>query len=397
MTFRAGSTYLTLPLTLCAFSVAALPAAIPSHPGSTSHFILLQASSTTQVPGDGIRVPGPGVEPQLGFACCDGDIPEAQSTLSENVIAALGSLHASVAVPTLDFSPERAKLVERLNREQIPTVAWLMLGKQQGFYLNAENASEAHARVAAFEAWTNANHLQWAAVGLDIEPNFDELAKLKAHSWRLAGTLLYRAFDGARMRRARNAYAALIADLQSHGYVVQTYQMPYLPAERNVHSTLIDRLLGTVDVRGNEEYLMLYTNVARPVGAGMIWSLGRYSQAVAIGSTSGEGTPGTGSGPLDWNEFRRDLTVAAHFTRHVGIYNLEGCIRQGFLPRLEAMDWNQPVMIPAASVHRADRMGFLIRSTLWLVSHFFYFLLLLLLLIAWLIHRRRRRRRERVP
>ena len=46
--------------------------------------------------------------------------------------------------------------------------------------------------------------------------------------------------------------------------------MPYIPAERSAHSSILDRLLGTVDVRGNREYLVLYTNVARLVGAGMI-------------------------------------------------------------------------------------------------------------------------------
>jgi hypothetical protein len=45
---------------------------------------------------------------------------------------------------------------------------------KQGFYLNAFNADEAAARVRTFERWTSENGLKWAAVGLDIEPDFTE-------------------------------------------------------------------------------------------------------------------------------------------------------------------------------------------------------------------------------
>lgn len=392
MTFRPDPMSSLLPTALSVLAVAMVPVAFAARPVASSGLAMLKAPTPTQPTAGGIRIPGPGAQPQLGFACCDGSIAEAQEILSDQVIAALRSLHASVAIPTSNFSPERARLVQRLNRAQIPVIAWLVLDKNQGLYFNADNVTEAPPRVAAFEAWTSANRLQWFAVGFDVEPNFDQLGRLKAHRWRLFGTLLHRAIDGARMRRARSVYEALIADLQSHGFVVQTYQMPYLPAERSVHSTLIDRLLGSVDVRGNEEYLMLYTNMARPVGAGMIWSLGRGAQSIAIGSTGGPGTPGVGSGPLDWNEFRRDLIVASHFTHHIGVYNLEGCIDQGFLPRLQAMDWNQGVVIPADSVHRAERMGLLIRVVLWTLSNFVYILVVLLVLLGWLIHRRRKRR-----
>lgn len=73
---------------------------------------------------------------------------------------------------------------------------------------------------------------------------------------------------------------------------------------------------------------MLYTSFARQIGAGMIWSIGRNARAIPIGSTDGESSAGTGAGPLDWDEFTRDLIVASHFSKHIGIYDLEGCVRQ---------------------------------------------------------------------
>jgi len=136
------------------------------------------------------------------------------------------------------------------------------------------------------------NGLKWAAGGLDIEPNFAELAALKTHRWHLIISLIRRSLDGKRIERARTEYSRLIAELQSRGYAVQTYQMPYLPAEHSVHSTLLDRLFGTVDVHGNEEYLMLYTNVARPIWGGDDLVIGSRSARHRGGQYRRRNTPG---------------------------------------------------------------------------------------------------------
>ena len=339
---------------------------------------------------DGVRIAGPGVQPQLGFACCEHDIAQSQAMFSDPaVIGALKELHAEVAIALPDFSPERADLVHRLNSAGIPAIAWLLLPKAQGFYFNADNAPEAASRVAAFEQWTSENHLEWAGVGLDVEPNFAQLSALRRHRWRLLATLVGRAVNGRRLDNAQRAYNALIGDLERRGYEVQTYQMPYVPAERSVGSTLPDRLLGTLELRGSEVYLMLYTSYARMAGAAMIWSLGRNAQGIAVGVTEGEGTPGSGTGPLDWEEFSRDLIVASHYSKRIGIYDLEGCVRQGFLPRLEAMDWSQSVVIPAENVKRATRLGRAVRTVLWIASHFVYLLIAVLVLIALLVWRSR--------
>jgi hypothetical protein len=309
------------------------------------------------------------------------------------VVRGLVELHAGVAVAITDFSPQRAMLVHRLNEQGVPTVAWIMLSEEQGLYLNADNALQAAARVSEFEKWTDANGLKWAAVGLDIEPNFTELARLRNHHWHLAATLLRRAVTGGHLVSARQTYEATIAGLQSRGLLVQTYQMPYVPAERSAHSTLLDRMLGTVDVRGNTEYLMLYTSYARFVGAGMIWQNGVYAQGIAIGSTDGDGPAGAGTGPLSWDEFSRDLMVASHFTNQIGVYNLEGCVRQGFLARLEAMDWHESVAIPRDSISHARRFGFLLRTALWTATNSLY-LAVVLLLLGWGAWRWRRRGRK---
>ena len=333
----------------------------------------------------GIRVQGPGVPPHLGFACCEHGIEQMQSLFDDQyVINDLRELHAEVAIPTLDFSAERAAVVRRLNQTGIPVIAWMMLSKEEGFYLNADNAPEAAARVAAFEKWSSDNGLKWAGVGLDIEPNFAELAALKTHRWRLITILLRRSLNSDRIAGARQEYSELIGQLQKRGYPVQTYQMPYIPAERSVHSTLLDRLLGTVDVRGDQEYLMLYTSFARQVGAGMIWSIGRSAQAIAIGSTDGDSAAGSGAGPLNWDEFSRDLIVASHFSHQIGVYDLEGCVGQGFLSRLKTFDWSQSVTIPADALQKADHLHRALQLVLWIGDHLLYLAAILLLAVAWM-------------
>ena len=354
-------------------------------------------ASVIQANSDGIRVQGPGVPPQLEFACCEHGIEEMQSLFAQpSLLGLLKSLHATVAIPIADFSSQRADAVRLLNQQGIPVVAWILLPKEQGYYLTADNAPQAAARIADVERWTASYGLRWAAVGLDIEPDFAGLMQLRTHSWRLVSTLLARSANIGRMRRARKAYALLIDQIRARGYPVQIYQMPYIPAERSVHTTLPDRLLGTVDVSADQNYLMLYTSYARPAGAGIIWSLGSHASGIAIGITDGDGNAGTGSGPLDWSEFSRDLIVASHFTRQIGVYDLEGCVRQGFLPRLVAMDWDQSVVIPEQSAQRAARIGLISRSILWIASNLIYLIFIAFLFVSWLIWRRRVRRESTV-
>jgi hypothetical protein len=214
------------------------------------------------------------------------------------------------------------------------------------------------------------------------------------HKWRLITTLLARSFDGRRIERAQQAYSGIIRGLQSQGNPVQTYQMPYRPAERSTNTSLVDRLLGTVDVKGDIEYLMVYTNFARSVGAGMILSLGPGEQGITVGVTDGATAPGTGSGPLDWNEFSRDLIVASHLTNHIGVYNLEGSVNQGFMPRLLTIDWNRSVTIPADAIARARRIRLLSHAVLLTLSFLPYWVVAVVLLLGWLIRRRWMRKRR---
>jgi hypothetical protein len=129
-----------------------------------------------------IPVQGPGVRPQLFFACCDQGMSDMESWMSNpEVISLLQELHAGLAVEVSDFSPQRAQAVGKLIEAGIPLTAWLVMSREQGHYLNGFNAPEAEKRFTQFEQWTQENGLKWGAVGLDIEPNFDPLKEVGRH------------------------------------------------------------------------------------------------------------------------------------------------------------------------------------------------------------------------
>ncbi len=361
-------------------------------------FSALRALGSTPAENHDVRVQNSGnPRPKLIFAC-DKPTSGLDALFTPDLIADLKELKAGVALSTSDFTPERAKLVRKLNAAGIPMTAWLVLPADEGYYVNASNAAQTAARFKQFDQWTTDNSLRWAALGLDIEPTLTDFAKLAGNKGRLLALMLRRGFDSSRVRLPHEAYAALIEQMQGRGYYVQTYQLQFIADERRAHTTLLERLFGIVDVRGNEELLMLYTSFTHAAGAGIIWEYGPDAQAIAIGSTAASGDPSADAKfpPLNWDEFLRDAIVAHSFSEPVGIYSLDGCVRQGFISRLKTVDWNQPMIIPGASVAKAAKFRRVVFAVLWVSSHLIYlvagFLLATALLVRAIVRRRRQKR-----
>ncbi len=347
---------------------------------------------------EAIQVQGPGTRPQIFFACCDQGMSDMESWVANpQVISQLQELHAGLAVEISDFSAERAQVVRELNEVGIPLTAWLVMSREQGHYINAGNPVEAGERFDEFEKWTRENGLRWGAVGLDIEPNFDQLKAVSQHKGRFLWLLTKRFFDYGSVGRARSAYSALVERIRAAGYPVQTYQMPFLAEERAAHSTLIERLFGIVDVSGNEEVLMAYSSMNRAAGSAFVWNYGKQTQmpaqALAVGTTLDDRAAGLMA--LNWDDFSRDLIVASHFSKLVGVYSLEGCIRQGFLSRMASLDWSQTVTIPAEQVAAGQQYDRNLRHAIWIFSRLPYLVIALVALIIWFVWWRVRRRRAR--
>lgn len=75
---------------------------------------------------------------------------------------------------------------------------------------------------------------------------------------------------------------------------------------------------------------------------------------MGVGSTGGgPDIPGHPEVPaLDWDALARDLRLARRWCDDLLIHSLEGCVRQGFLPRLRSFDW-EPAVAPPGTTWRA--------------------------------------------
>ncbi len=332
--------------------------------------------------------------PELTFFC-ELDANRLPVLLTEAVLADLQTLKAGLSLGILDLSAGRAEAVQQLNRAGIPVTAWLLLPKDQGYWFNARNAGLAQARYADFQAWSKQFGLQWAGVGLDIEPDIHDFAVLAQRPARMGLLLLRRLFAYRLAARAHKTYWQLASRIRQDGYFLESYQFPLIQDERLAHATLLQRIAGVVDVPVEREVWMIYTNLLRPHGPGILASYAPQAQAVALGVTGGgvqaEGLPA--APPLTWDEFSRDLRLAWSWSDRLYIFSLEGCLEQGFLERLKTFTWDQPILLPQEAKAVIDGWRGTLVSALWLLDRLPFFLTSLA--AAVLLARAARRRRKR--
>jgi hypothetical protein len=122
------------------------------------------------------------------------------------VIGDLLALRARVALMVSDLSDERAGVVRQLNAAGVPMVGIPLLPLAQGYYFTADNAGQAADRYAEWRAWTRRHGLEWAGVGLDIEPDARIYLQIMENRWGLVRMLVPRLFDRARPGRSSAAY-----------------------------------------------------------------------------------------------------------------------------------------------------------------------------------------------
>lgn len=286
-----------------------------------------------------------------------------------SVIEDLQALGAGVALMLSDLSPERAEVVRTLNAAGVPVVAVPLVPLEDGYYFTADNPSRAAARYDEWSEWTSRHGLRWEGLGLDIEPDVRIYQRIADNPWRVLPILVRGVRDRDRPHRARSAYSELVDRMRADGWTVENYQLPPLADERRVGSTLLQRLFGLVDVATDREVWMLYSSFFGSLGPGLLWSYGPEAPAIAVGSTGGApDIPGSPRVPtLDWDELARDLSLARHWSDRVLIHSLEGCVEQGFLPRLRSFSW--PPASPPSTARLAGRLRAVLRAMLWASSH----------------------------
>jgi hypothetical protein len=238
--------------------------------------------------------------------------PEVLPFLAENGCA--------VSMGLLDLSPERADWVRRLESSGVAVTAWLLLEVSDGYWLNADNAEVAAARWRETLAWAERERAR------------------------------------AQVERAERDYAELVAEIHGTGRSVEAYHFPHLLDERAAGTMLLRRSLGLVDVPVDAEVYMLYATYLGRAGARAYFP---DAGCIALGVTGGgvnANEPAARSRHLTWEELEPELRAAAEHTREVYVFSLEGCVEKGWLERLAAVRWEEPVPpLPPGEVRRARR------------------------------------------
>lgn len=325
-------------------------------------------------PRIGVNRIGETMHSQLTFFC-ELDGPQLKKLFeSRFVYDDLKTLGASIALGILDFSDERVEIVRKLNQLGIPVKAWLLLPKDEGYWFNMENHDQALQRYADFKTWTDENSLDWTGIGLDIEPDFNQMTD--AYFGRLVAVknALKRYFSKDTLKKANLAYRQLAVWIKDDGYFLEAYHFPFIVDDRKAHSTVAQRLGGLVDVPADREVLMLYSSLFQPMGNRLLWSYAEEAQAIGVGSTGGgvimEGA--TVPRPLNWDEFSTDLRLAWQSGKPVYVFSLEGCVEQEFLPRLVTFDPSGEVQYPKTALLKGARKG--LSGLLWLLERPFVLL-----------------------
>jgi hypothetical protein len=287
----------------------------------------------------------------------------------ESLIPALQNLNACLSLGVLDFSPQRAEIVKRLNQAGIPVTAWILLPKELGYWSNIGNGIETTHRYDQFKEWTIEHGLRWSAVGLDIEPDIHLIQEGMSSSWSIFISSLKQFARFGRFSKAQNIFKELVARIKSDGFVLESYQFPLIVDDRMAKSTLVQRFLGILTIDSDREVLMLYSSFLGENSAGVIWSYGKDSRSIAVGSTGGGVELPKPIAVLSWEDFERDLLLAWRWSNDIYIFSLEGCIQQGFLEKLLAFEWDRIILAPSSQARKIDGWRISFQMVLWFLSY----------------------------
>lgn len=323
-------------------------------------------------------------QPKLTFFC---ELPKDRllSALSDDeVICNLKKLNASLSIGLLDLSVERAEVIKMLNKAGIPVIAWLLLPEEEGYWFNKNNSNKATLFYDKFRDWTCVNDLVWARIGLDVEFDLNIQKQFKA-SFSHGITTLYK--NNIRSNQTDSAlfnYHLLIQKIHQDNYIVESYQFPYIVDERKTGSKLLQKILGVLDLKTDYEILMLYSSFMRSISPGTLLNYAKDAQGIGIGSTGGGVEFLSHIPALNWNEFQRDLILAKQQHKDIYIFSLEGCVENGFLPKLINFDWNLPIDYSKTNYLFVKILRAILQFSLWSIAHpipLLFFLMVLILII----------------
>ncbi len=310
-------------------------------------------------------------KPSLTFFCELESEPLTKLFAGNKLTNALSKLDANLSLGLLDLSAARAEVVKKLNHAKIPVTAWLLLEKDQGYWTNLDTIEETAIQYNMFKAWKTKYKLDFAAVGLDIEPKLETVSELNKNPWNKAGDLVRRFLSNQHYSENLASARALIQSIRADGYAVETYQFATVVDERKAKSTVLAKTLGIPALFADREVLMLYSSFFPEYQDSILWSYAKECQAVGVGSTGG-GVEIEGMPPLKtmrWIDLKRDLLLASKAVDNIYIFSLEGCVNNNFMDRLLDLDWSTEVIPPERSAMGISLVRKVGQGVLWTLSH----------------------------
>lgn len=261
----------------------------------------------------------------------------------------------AMAMALLDLGAERARIVRDLESRGVAVTAWLILDRDDGYWLNADNVAAATRRYAETIAWAEREGLQLHRIGLDIEPPRDAVDALLRRPLPTLWRLLRHRRSRAQIAHAERDYNALVAEIRASGRSVEAYHVPFLEDERLAGTCLLRRTFGILDIDCDLEVPMLYSTY---LGEALARSYFPRAPAIALGVTGGgvnAADPREQRRRLSWEALERQLLAAATASEFLYVFSLEGCVWNRLLPCFADIDWRGTESQPGGQVRGALR------------------------------------------
>jgi hypothetical protein len=304
------------------------------------------------------------------------------------IIPDLQKLNAGIRMGILDLTPERASVIQRLNRAGIPVVAWLLLPEEEGYWFFSGNGDLAMKRYRDTRKWAVENGLVFKGIGIDLELDMNDVRLMKSHPWNMARKMFARLYSKSSLEEGRRKYAELLATIKADSFMVESYYIPFIRDETASNRTALQQMTGILDITTEREIPMLYSSfMGNPDGLLQVFGKDAHARLVAIGSTGGGVDPTLPS--LNYDQLVHDLSEASAFADEVHIFSLEGCVEKGFLSRLTGQSLVPPPVTVTSQVEKVTRLKKNILTISAVLSHPTLFLagvLLIILLFAGLLY-----------
>jgi hypothetical protein len=324
---------------------------------------------------------GYGAKPHLSFFCELHGKEFNELFADSTLIRELVEMQVSLRIGLHDFSPERTRTIQKLNKAGIPIVAWLLLPEEDGYWFNMHNGEKVEKRYDDFKKWTAENQLKWAGIGIDLEPDINDGKLAFSHPWKLAWKVYKRLFDNKSLIAGKELYQKLTARMKAEGFVLESYIIPFIYEERVKKTTSVQKLMGIVDLETDKEIPMLYTSAMG--NPGIIPLYHKDKMPIVVGSTGGGvKIEGIELAALSWDKLERDLLIASKLTDEIHIFCLETSVQKGFLTKIKNLDFDQKAPEIIVETEKQSKINGVIRFILVILDHPFWLTVAVLAIIS---------------